>query len=465
VSRSVLTSRRHLLLAGTVVAAAASLAAPVKIAHGSSFTTPIQHVIFIVQENHSFDNVLGPWCVQTHRCDGATTGVTKTGQTIPLSAAADHVVQIGHTLDAQINAIDGGKMDGFSTISGCTPSTGYKCYTAYAATSSAIHNVTTLAGTFVVSDRTFEDDTVASWGMHVESVTATMDGFSGGGTPHPGSKGVLGPGWGCNSGLDTGWISPTGKSVNVPACVPDPALNPTTYPYGGAYRATPVPYVPTIMDRLDAAGLSWKMYVGLPSGLPSNNSGYGWAICPTFAECLDTNQGANMVANTQVISDATNGTLPNFSVVTPTQLNSQHNGDSMTVGDNGLGQVLNAIESGPEWSSTAVFLTWDDCGCFYDHVPPPAGLGIRVPMVIASPYARAGTTDSNTASFASVLAFTENAFSLPRLAAKDAAAYAYGASFNYAQTPLPPVHLTMTPVSAAELQAVANSPPDPEDPT
>lgn len=441
------------------------MVAPVKVAHGSAFTTPIQHVVFIIQENHSFDNVLGPWCVQNNRCDGASTGLTSTGQVIPLSSATDHIPQVPHTIDAQTNAIDGGKMDGFSKIQGCTAANGYACYTAYSAASSAIHNVAALATQYVVADHTFEDDTVASWGMHVESVSATMDGFVGGGTPHPGSKGVLGQGWGCNSGLDTGWISPVGKSMNVPACVPDPSLNPATYPFGGAYRATPVPYVPTIMDRLNAAALSWKMYVGLPNGTHGNTSGYGWAICPTYAECIDTNQGQNMVANSQIMTDATNGTLPNFSVVTPTQANSQHNGDFMTVGDNWLGQVLNAIQTGPEWSSTAVFLTWDDCGCFYDHVAPPAGLGIRVPMVIISPYARPGYTETATASFASVLAYTEAAFSLPPLTTKDAAAYDYSGSFDYSQVPLAPIRLRMTPVSRAELQAAADSPPDPDDPT
>ena len=85
----------------------------------------------------------------------------------------------------------------------------------------------------------------------------------------------------------------------------------------------------------------------------------------------------------------------------------------MAVGDNWIGQVVSAIETGPDWASTAIFLTWDDCGCFYDHVAPPTGLGIRVPMIMISPYVKAGTTDSNVASFASVLAFTETVFGLP----------------------------------------------------
>jgi hypothetical protein len=66
----------------------------------------------------------------------------------------------------------------------------------------------------------------------------------------------------------------------------------------------------------------------------------------------------------------------------------------MAVGDNWIGQVVSAIENGPQWSSTAIFLTYDDCGFFYDHVAPPSGLGIRVPMIIASPCARPGYTSA-----------------------------------------------------------------------
>ena len=86
----------------------------------------------------------------------------------------------------------------------------------------------------------------------------------------------------------------------------------------------------------------------------------------------------------------------------------------MAQGDNWIGSIVNAIEQGPQWTSTAIFITWDDCGCFYDHVPPPPGLGIRVPMLLVSPYAKAGYTDSAAASFASILAYTEHAFTLPR---------------------------------------------------
>jgi phospholipase C len=99
---------------------------------------------------------------------------------------------------------------------------------------------------------------------------------------------------------------------------------------------------------------------------------------------------------------------------------------------------------GPEWSSTAIFITWEDFGGFYDHVPPPAGLGLRVPVLIISPYARAGFTDTHVASIASILAFAEHNFGLRPLASADSRAYDYRDSFDFSQLPNPPIPLDTT---------------------
>jgi phospholipase C len=137
----------------------------------------------------------------------------------------------------------------------------------------------------------------------------------------------------------------------------------------------------------------------------------------------------------------------------------------MRLGDNWIGQAVSAIENGPDWRSTAIFITYDDCGCFYDHVAPPAGRGIRVPMVIVSPYARAGFTDSTTATFSGMLAYIEHTFGLAALASADAAAYDFRNAFDYSQSPLPPIPLGRTPVPRAELRRIAAHPPDVDDPT
>jgi phospholipase C len=421
------------------------------------FTTPIRHVVYILQENHSFDNMLGLWCHQTGRCDGAVTGTTSHGKLITLSRATDVVPTVDHSAAAQQRAVNGGKMNGFSEIAGCSVRDRYECYSQF--DPSQIPNTIALANGFALSDRTFQNSLVPSWGSHMQTVAGTLDGFVGD-IPHPGTSGVLGPGWGCDSGFDTTWRDSNGVRRRVPACVPKPDGS-------GPYRPSPVPYVPTIMDRLENDGLSWKLYTGRKDDkILGNESGWGWAICPTFAECNYGPQAFNRVDNQQILTDAGQGTLPNFSIVTPNQRESQHNGDSMAIGDDWVMNVVHAIETGPDWSSTAIFLGWDDCGCFYDHVAPPAGLGIRVPMILISPYARPGFTDSTVASYASVLAFTEAAYGLPPLAAADADAYNYMGAFNFAQAPrTPALHVVTTVIPQSEQDYIAAHPPDPGDPT
>jgi len=407
--------------------------------------TPIQHVVIIDQENHSFDNVLGKLCVSDGRCDGATTGALPNGTRISLPEATNVVPMANHNKSVQKKAINRGAMNGWGNIHGCTESVGYRCYSQF--DPAQIPNLAALARQYAISDRTFEMDIIPSWGAHLELVSQTLDGFVAGTNPTPAPAVEPGPGWGCDSNNDALWRAP-GTKMNIPepSCVPDYDLDPIQFPYGGAYRPTDVSYAPTIMDRLNAAGLSWKLYTG--TGGPG--SGYQWAICPTFAECLYTDQRRNMVAAGDVIADAENGALPNFSVVTPTAVNSQHNQDLMDAGDNWLGRVISSIQEGPDWASTAVFITYDDCGCFYDHVAPPKGLGIRVPMVIISPYAKPGFTDSNVASFSSMLAFTEHVFALPPLSGRDAGAYDFSDSFDFGQARMAETKLSRHPLSQAE---------------
>lgn len=429
------------------------------------FPTKIQHVVIFFQENHSFDNVLGILCAQNVRampCDGATTGLLPSGSTIPLSQPPDIVPNGAYNPTAQAIAMDGGKMDGWPGLGTCRPPS-YPCYSAYRP--AQIPNETALATKFTVSDRTFELSPVPSWPGHMELADGTLDGFLGFNPVYNTSQSPppppQGPGWGCDSNEDALWSSTgTGTGTLVPSCIPDPALDPARYPNGGAYRATPVQHVNTIMDRLDTAGLTWKLY--------ENN--YIWAICPTFADCIDTPQRANMVPTNQFVTDAQNGKLPNLSILLPsggvTGQTSQHNGTSMANGDNWIGQAVSAVENGPDWASTAIFITWDDMGGFYDHVPPPfPGAGVRVPMVIVSPYAKPGFTDSTAATYASMLAYVENVFTVAPLGSADSTAYNYSNSFDYAQTPLSGAVMTQQPISAAERQYLALHPPNPNDTT
>jgi phospholipase C len=453
---------RRSIVIGAVLAAAVAVATVSHQARSAgeqrSATTPIQHVVIIFQENHSFDDVLGKLCSQVGNtrmpCDGVTTGKLHTGQTIQLAKEPDIVPNVRHNIKSQQIAINNGKMNGFDLVKDCGSSSGYLCYAQF--DPSQIPNLAALVQSFAVSDRTFEFATTPSWGGHLVLAAATLDGFDGDNPTVSQYTDKAGPGWGCDSHKDANW-STNGHSFSLqPSCIPDENGN-------GPYRASSVQYVPTIFDRVEQAGLTWKSYVG---DQKIGGSGYLWAICPSFWECFGSSQFDNQLLASQVIQDAKAGNLPNFSIVTPTAANSQHNNNSMAQGDNWIGSIVDAIASGPDWSSTAIFITYDDCGCFYDHVPPPTkGMGIRVPMVIVSPFAKAGYTDSTTATFSSLLAYTEHTFGLAALGQNDANAYDYANSFDYSQKPRGSVRMTTTTIPKWERDWLAAHPGDPDDPT
>ena len=415
--------------------------------------SPIEHVVILFQENHSFDNVLGKLCLETDppRCDGTTRGQLSDGSYIDLPPATDIVPGVPHGYHTQVTAVNGGLMNGWDRIGNCSEDKAYRCFQQYEP--HQVPNYSALARRFVISDRTFQLDLAGSWGAHAVLAAAHLDGFYTGLhtkeiKPRPAG------GWGCDSGVVGGWRpTPWGPFDRFPTCIPKPDGT-------GPFRPSEVPWVPTIMDRLDAASLSWRLYA--PS---ADEGGYGWSICPTFADCLYTDQIRNWVDRDQFVHDAEAGELANLSILIPGKGGSQHNNASMLEGDNWIGRNVEAVMNGPDWSSTAIFITYDDCGCFYDHEPPPPDLGIRMPMVIVSPWARPGYTDSHVASFDSLLAFTERTFGLAPLSPWDADSYPYTHSFDFEQAPLEPVKMTWSPVPPWSIRWMRENPPDPDDPT
>jgi phospholipase C len=206
------------------------------------------------------------------------------------------------------------------------------------------------------------------------------------------------------------------------------------------------------------AGLTWRNYAPI-NDETGEESGYGWSICPTFADCIYSEQFESWVPNEEFIPDALAGDLPHLSFVIPHHVESQHNGTPIIEGDNWIGSLVSAVMEGPDWESTAIFITWDDCGCFYDHFPPPEGAGIRVPMIIVSPYARPGFTDSNTATFASMHAFVERTFGLAPMSTRDYLAYDYWESFDFGQEPIAPIRLAPRPVPEWQREYMRLHPP------
>ena len=427
--------------------------------------TPIRHVVVIYLENHSFDNVLGYWCDAHHgRCPdgGMPSSVTlSNGAVVKPSVTPDTIPPISHTVASQLAAMNivNGKpqMNGWQNIqqSQCAAPQ-YQCISGYEPGS--MPNITTLANKFAISDMTFSMGDSPSWGGHLYAVMGSTDGFTGDNPVIP--KGVTpGPGWGCDSNLVAAWLTPNGGSRMEPSCIPDFSLG---LPHGGAFAPTSASYHASIFDELNKAGLSWKIYgQATPGGGPAAglSGGYSWSICPSLAECLYTKQKSNLVNNARFFTDAAAGKLPSLSIVSGggsnnAVLKSCHNSFSMTACDNYIGQLVQAAETGPEWGSTAVFITFDDFGGFYDQVPPPVNPdytqeGPRSPLIIVSPYARPRFTDTTPATFAGILAYTEYTFGLGPLGPNDNYAYSFSNSFNYQQVPLKPARMVQRPLPAS----------------
>ncbi len=428
--------------------------------HTQTTTTPIQHIIVIDMENHSFDNVLGFWCDDNSgRCPngGMPASVTlSNGTVVEPSVDPDTVPDVQHSVQSQLAAmnIQHGvpQMNGWQNIPGgsCAAATSYQCISGY--TPSQIPNITGLANTFAISDMFFSMGDSPSWGGHLYTVMGTLDNFTGNNpTAAPGVTAHRG--WGCDSDKIAPWVSPTtGKIQKIPSCIPDPAL---ALPNGGAFEPTPAAYRPTIMDEFQNAGLSWKIY----GAADPSDGGYDWAICPSIAECLYTSQDKNLIEASQFITDASAGNLPTFSLVVAGgakagTTDSCHNKFSMTACDNYVGRLVSAVENGSDWSSSAIFLTFDDFGGFYDQVPPsvnPDGTrqGPRLPLVIISPFAKPGFTDTTATSFAGILAYVEHTFGLSPLTVNDQSAYDFTNAFAYAQTPLKRLRLVQRPLPAS----------------
>lgn len=402
----------------------------------------IRHVVVLLKENHSFDSILGPWCAETARCNGIQLGSTvqlARGAHTVLRQATDVVPNVDHEVDAQRVIWNGGRDDGWARVNGCTATAAYRCVTAVAP--KQIPNVIRLANAFAVSDATQTCSFVPSWMDHVQWMTAcNQDGFVGN---NPRATAQSGPGWGCDSGKLTPWAAPGAAPQLVPSCIPGRTVHKSN---GGAARATPVPYTRTIAENCDAKpGCTWRTYSSQRSTESSTNRTYMWATNPSFGQLLYGHDSTAPVE--QFLSDARAGHLPSLSLVMPSLTrgnDSWHNGASIAFGDQVLGEEVAAVMNGPDWNSTAIFITWDDCGCFYDHISPR-----RVPLLIVSPYARHGFTDHRPTTFAGIHHFLEEALGLPSLNSDDAGAYDLTDAFDFSQQPLPPVSMVATPVPAA----------------
>ena len=201
---------------------------------------------------------------------------------------------------------------------------------------------------------------------------------------------------------------------------------------------------PTMAELLQKTGVSWKYYDEKAD--PHKHS--LWNPLPGFKAFQSSPElMSHLVGLTEFYHDAKAGTLPQVCWIVPTARDSEHPPADSARGMRHVTDLINAIMSGPNWKDTAIVLTWDDFGGFYDHVMPPNvdeyGYGPRVPTLVISPYARPGYICHSTFDFTSPLKLIEEKFSLQPLASRDASAKDMLDCFDFQQQPLAPDVITL----------------------
>jgi phospholipase C len=374
----------------------------------------IKHVVVIIQENRSFDNLFNGF----PGADTVQSGGTSTGAVVPLKPVGltDSSIDLDHNHTTWYRTYAGGKLY-FDLVSagGGTSLTPYS-YVPPAQNAPYF----TLAQHYTLADRMFQSNTGPSFVAHqyiVAGSTQVAPGVIVAENPLPDLKGI----WGCDE------PSYNKAATLAPNGVDGPGVFPCfTYP--------------TIADELDAKSLSWKYYA------PAIGTGFG-GIWSAFDANKQIRYGTDWTTKvispeTTVLSDLQAGTpLPDVTWVVPSFQNSDHPGNGSATGPAWVTSIVNAIGASPNWNSTAIFVVWDDWGGWFDHVSPPQidsmGLGFRVPLIVISPYAKHGYVSHVQHEFGSILKFTEETFGLAPLAASDTRADDFADCFDYTAGPQP----------------------------
>jgi len=371
---------------------------------------PIQHIIIMDKENRTFDTMFGTF----PGADGATSYLGTDGRTHPLTHQPDRLIRdIAHDPAAGRFAYDSGKLDRFSLIGGAMQNGVDEADSQLY--QSDIPNYWAYARRFTLDDHVFSTIQGPSFPNHLYSIAgegANVDTNPGTGR------------WGCDSdpSLRVQQVAPDGTRSSVFPCFD--------------FR--------TLGDLLDARGISWKYYA--PG---QDQSGYIWSSFDAIKHIrFGPDWSSHVVDYRRFATDAAAGSLPTVSWLVEPFGVSDHPPSSECAGENWTVRQINAVMgNAQEWAHTAIILTWDDFGGFYDHVAPPPGpnpqimYGFRVPAIVISPYARAGYVDHTMYSFPSMLKFVEDSLGLPPLTALDGSANDMINSFDFSRQPLPPFPL------------------------
>lgn len=382
----------------------------------TSFDTesPIKHVVFIVKENRSFDNLFGLF----PGANGSTTGQVD-GETVDLRRCLKQVLSkdMKHDYDTAVASYNDGKMDGFAVNDFARE----EAYSTARPTDAP--NYWHWAEEFALADNFFASSMGPSFPNHLFTIAAQSAGTR----DNPlmpietlirrERKGLV-KSWGCDAGPTT--------------------LVGVLQESGGWRKERPCFDIPTLGSRLDDADIPWAYY-----SATEHQPGYIWSAYNSIPGVRQTDQWEQRVFPVgQLVHDIRDNRLPPVTWVTPAFFLSDHPDTNLCDGENWTTQIVNELMLSDMWKDTAIFLTWDDWGGFYDHVPPQQvdgfGLGFRVPLLVISPYAKRGYIDSEPGEFSSVLKFIETNWGLEHLTDRDRETGDLTQDFDFSQDPRDP---------------------------
>jgi phospholipase C len=418
------------LVLGTVLAAGLLLNLT---GYGESGSTPlagkqhkhIQHVVVIFQENRTPDNLFQDPVLIARGADIVQSGVNRQGQTVPLSPLGlgsnydlDHSHK-GFVKMCDLNPTTGEcRMDGAPT----------KPHSAFMYVKpSDVQPYFQMAEQYTFGDRMFQTNQGPSFPAHQFIISGTS----------------------APSATSTSFAAETPQPGNPKGCIAPPTELVALIDPSGSESTTVYPCFehPTLTDELDQKAVTWRYYTPTPGSVWTGPNAIQHmcgpdAPPPNGTHCVGSIWTQHVVTKgTGVLTDIARNSLPQVSWIIPTGFNSDHPGDTRTIGGpSWVASIVNAIGNSPYWSDTAIFITWDDWGGWYDHVPPKLinsyEYGFRVPLIVVSPYAKAGYISHATHDFGSILKFIEKTFGLPSLGYADARADDLSDCFDLDQTPI-----------------------------
>jgi phospholipase C len=440
--------------------------------NGPPLRTSIQHVVIIFQENRTPDNLFQDPVLIARGADIASSGINSQGQRVPLSkidlgtnGKAPNNYDLSHAHSAFLQqcdpnpstgvcAMDGADLVPITCIKGLTCSLPHPQFMYV--NPADVQPYFKIAEQYTFADRMFQTNQGPSFPAHQYIISGTS-------APSPTSTS----------------FAAENPVLNLAGCAAPPHATVAMIDSTGQESSVQYPCFEhaTLTDLLNEAGVSWKYYSPLP--------GWIWTapnaiqhMCgpnappPNATACVGPDWVNNVVLSTKenpapVLTDIANGRLPSVSWVMPSGLESDHALMNDGSGPSWVAAIVNAIGNSEYWSNTAIIITWDDWGGWYDHVPPPQmrnayEYGFRVPMMVVSPYAKPAYISHQTHDFGSILRFVEETFGVRSLGYADARADNLSDCFNFSQQPTE-FHTIAAPLSAQYFLNDRRPPTDPDD--